>query len=414
MNNGLLAEPINSAKRFNRIWEGISGSAKEVAKLREEIDRMNLRNGSFIFIWQCLIIRLLNEEVDKETRNELFNLGERLSRIEHPDREMYQDLFSLSAFPKSVPPSEAIKVGAHAAKMIRDASEGECPSETLIYMELAKKSLLNALNKGEEETRGFAAIVLRNYHSDAQVKDALMHIVENGASRDLKKNSENSLRYIRMQQEKIMALFDMAALMMRYPAKTIQEEFLRHVYSAVEKVFKHTDDPKKAGDVSIAITQLSKFNVESGAVRNLFDSDSLMIIERSVENALLHSLTTGSKKMRAQASAALKERGSERLCDILAKISDRDSEDAAVREEAVSALDAIQDKRWNYDPPIPLITRRPKIEPKALSDGDMDLPTAHIIKQETLKKRASFLERVRRAFPLAQRKGNRSALAYRC
>jgi hypothetical protein len=365
----------------------VSGNADDLEELNCLIKKEGIPKNIVSLVWIETISRML-EENDKDARKKLHDLGLNISNIDHPQRDAYEDLFSLVLFAESpYAYAQVIKVGAHIARMER-RYKIDMSKRHVAYIELAKKCLEKVAAKGSEEPRKYAVIVLRNLWIDTKVKPVLLNTLRNDESDVVKKAAGESLGYIRIKEEVKRASSDLLMLRFRYPSTTIQADILKCIYAAVDKIYKSLNDPKKTGEIKIALIQLSSFKINSETIRNLFDEESLDIIEGSIENALLHALTKGSTDIRVEALQDLEKRGSKRLCLILRKIIEREEEGSEVREAAFEVHKVMQEKRWNFEPPLPLVFCK-KISRTNKPHSNADLADTQA--EKPFSKRRSFL-----------------------
>jgi hypothetical protein len=335
----------------------------------------------------------------KGDTNKLFGIGSNICETYKnlEARDMYEKLFMLAAYPVNpIAYVSIIGVGA-AAVRINKGEVGTFEVDKEWYLKTARICLVRAIRPTEtrvklgrgmseaeckkkwgmsvgdmEQNLVFVIEALRNLDGP-EIKGGLVSIIQNGFGNTVKCAAGQSIGPIRIREELSMAKTDREFLLASaYPDPTgPQSMYVECIFSAVETAY----SPMAGGvEMAIAIKQLSSFGARGEVLRELFDADSLTLITRNVENALLHALMHPDAKIREGAASGLQSIGSDRVEDILDRIVARvgqSSETGALASEALATIrggkvevldDTFRPPRKASMPPPPP-TLRPKSAP---------------------------------------------------
>lgn len=348
----------------NPILEGLAnGDVAAIARSRAIVGSKVLSKQDILRLWEGVIGGMLNHGGNGKawTRKQLISLGIKLGEMPHPLGVMYEDLLVLTARadgPTAYAP--AIKTGANVVR-VKEGEIRERGFDAKRYLEMARDCLLFALKKGNADTKKYAATSLRHFEYDGEVKEALLHVVKNGESKNVKKAAEESLAHIRVNREGATVLGDKLLLMLNYPPHSIYFEYL---YNAIGTVMESADVPAKTTEVVIAVKQILTLYSKVGPAEGTFNREGLRIVKEDVENALLHAFSNGSREIRAEAAEGLKDIAGDRVERILGIIAGRNAPGSELRHAVVGVLRAIESKKRNEMLPPPLPFKKLKKAPK--------------------------------------------------
>lgn len=316
-------------------------------------------------------------------------------------RDMYEKLFMLAAYPVNpIAYVSIIGVGA-AAVRINNGEVGTCEVDKEWYLKTARICLIRAIRPTEtrvkmgqgmteaeckkklgmtvgdmEQNLVFVIEALRNLDGP-EIRDGLVSIIQNGFGKTVKCAAGQSIGPIRIREELSMAKTDREFLLAStYPDPTgPQSMYVECIFGAVETAYSPIAD---GVEMAIAIKQLSSFGARGEVVRELFDADSLTLITRNVENALLHALMHPDAKIREGAARGLQSIGSDRVEGILERIVARigdGNETGALASEALSIIRGNKAEVFEVEFKPPRITKPPTpptLRPKAAPTSNIN------------------------------------------
>lgn len=304
--------------------------------VQSAVERRNLSQSDITRIWKTITDSVLEGNLGSR---QLVQLGITLGEVsQNPEaRDHYEKLFMLAAFPiNPLTHVGIIGVGAAIVKIKR----GEIESRALDrewYLGAAKRALIRtaraleaaigaAASKGEdaaalEQDLVFTVEALRHVEGP-EVKERLVSIVKNGFGESVVKAAGESIRPIRLKDEREGALEDLGFLLetVHPDPTTPQRMYIECIFGAVIKAYAPDTPP---GEAAVAARQLATFAVMPEGMSQLFDAHTLRLIGRNVENALLHTLECGAPQPRSEAATALVRIGSDRVEGILESMERR-------------------------------------------------------------------------------------------
>lgn len=341
-----------SQETFGKLASG-DGGAIDTASAA--VSARNLSQPEIGAAWKGIISAILD---GKGSRSALVSMGIKLADITQnaEARDMYEKLFMLAAFPATAQSYVAIiGTGASVAKILG----GEAESAALdreYYVATAKKALMGALHESEGARKGangddgkikmleqnlVLVIEALRLCESPDVKCELVAIAKNGFGETVKKAAGDSIRPMRIRDEIEGVKADREFLLesVYQDPTTPQRMYIECIFTAIETVYSQT---ATENEVSIALKQVATFGTQPGVIAELFDSHSLKVITRNVENALLHAVSSKNPEHREAAANGLIKLGSDRVEGILERIVERTGEKNDVGALASEALAAIR------------------------------------------------------------------------
>ncbi len=340
------------------------GDVTAIAGVRAVVTSGILSKQDVPRLWESIITGMLkqNGKKNRRARKKLARLGYELSEMSHPLNWIYDDLLILAGYPGTPTAyAQTIKTGANVVR-VKESEIREKGFDGKKYLEMAKGCLLNALRQGTEtytvETKKYAAVVLRHFEYDPEVKKTLLDVTKSIREvKSVKEAAEESLAHIRVNREGATALGDKLLLMLNYPPHAIYFEYL---YNAIGTVMESADVLEKTTEVEIAVKQIATLYKKVGPAEGTFNREGLKIVKEDVENALLHALSNGNKEIREEAMVGLEAIGGNRVEGILVKIIKRDERGKEARDAAVALFKSIKKKRFGERLPLPSLPKKPK------------------------------------------------------
>jgi hypothetical protein len=251
----------------------------------------------------------------------------------------------------------AISVGAAIATGVVDGRAAE----------IAKACLVNAALNGGEETRRYSVEALAQFTNDMQLKQILVAIekADRGA---VKEAASYALRTIRENDEIETARADRDSVLFEYPeGQSPQSVYIDMIFTAVETVLTKTG---KKDEVKIAVKQLTCFGANPEPMAELIDEPNMGLIQRNVENALVHALVHGDQGIADEAKIGIRKIGSDRVMTILDRVVERErGEDGTLTAKGSEVRELVAEmqraKFGHTKPPLPprkRTARQPRLQ----------------------------------------------------
>jgi hypothetical protein len=317
-------------------------NAEAIAAAGARVRANGLSKSERSQIWEGTIAAAINKPNSK-----IVDLGMELSdmKMDPEARDMYESLFTMCAFAKS-PSAYAptIRTGAAVARLTSGAVPDGLNAEA--YLALARQAFIKVLDQGSEDTKKYAIEALRHI-KDHGVQKILTQIARMSEIEILRSAAGDSMGYIRCGEELERAKADRQFLLETEYQDTTSPQviYIDTIYAAVEFVLNMKRGDREDMGISVSLMQLVSFAEKPPQVEALFpsrnDKDNIGRMGRSVENALLHVLTTASPELKAKAAEGLVHMGSERVEGILEAIIQREGQAGDTGKAAYAALSRI-------------------------------------------------------------------------
>lgn len=342
------------------------GDPAAIAGVAGSLQRQALCQADIVRVWEAALEGIQNGRNSVELSR--FAMKMLTEATQDPETgKMYENVLALQMYPKVaqayVP---AIGIGASLVRI----NEGNVPAKLgPNYVQLAKNCLFNAMNKGTEDVRKFAAEALRHI-PDADVRQALAAVARDGEVPAVKEAAGESVAFIRTGREIDRARKVKQSLLTDgYPDPTSpQQMYVECVFSAVERVLgRRPATAVEKTEFEIAVRQLASSGAEPGEMAAFFDEKSLQVMRTNVENALIYALTNGpSPRSKEDAAGGLEKIGGDRVEAILDRIVERHGESDHTGRAASDALAGIRGRALEiYEVSVPAPKNRPPPPPRA-------------------------------------------------
>jgi hypothetical protein len=234
----------------------------------------------------------------------------------------YMPLLRITCDPKSeIAFKSVISTAAAAARM----NAGDVPEgmDKEWYVKTAGSVFIAILKEGTDQSKQYAAELAANLESK-EVLATLAEVAETDRNPFVRKAAGDTCGRHRLIKEIEIARDDHAYLLKRYDPDSPQTLFIDMMYTAIDTVLGLKSGSPENSEVKTSVLQLVSFTKNPEHLDALFsanqDQENMDIVRWSVENALLHALSTGSMDLKGKAVNGLARIGSDRIKSALETI----------------------------------------------------------------------------------------------
>lgn len=290
-----------------------SGSVAAAGHLKDSIERSPPLQPVVNLIWENTI-----RGVQKNPALGGFGIAFSSVKQDPAALGLYENIFGIYAFPSSpIIFSVIIRLGAAVVRVKEDASttSGEC-------LALAKDALIYAANNCDNGSRKYALEALRHF-DDPEVRAFLLESASTSPAQ-LRAAAEESISFIYSNENLATARSDRKTILSMYPdPSSIQYSYASSLFDSIKQILvKKPANRAERIELAANILVLTSFCNAPPEIPT-FPEAVRSVMQRNVENALIHAFMSHTGQLRIMADAGLEALSSERVERILERVLQR-------------------------------------------------------------------------------------------